>query len=40
MAVGRLKKLDPLERCIILTGGTIIPIEDILEIESESTRGF
>lgn len=40
MAVGRLKKLDPLKRCIILTCGTIIPIEDILEIESESTGGF
>lgn len=30
---GTVNKLDPLERHIILTNGTIIPIDDILEIE-------
>lgn len=40
MAVGSLKKLDPLERCIFLTDGIVISIEDILEIDSESTGGF
>ena len=32
-ATGSIERLDPLERQIILTGGTIIPVEDILEIE-------
>lgn len=31
--VGTLKKIDPLEGRIVLTDGTTIPIEDILEIE-------
>ena len=35
-AVGSIKKLDLLERRVILTSGVIIPVEDILEIESES----
>ena len=29
-----LKKIDPLKHRIILTDGTVIPIEDILDIES------
>ena len=32
-AAGRIKKLDRLERRVILTDGTVIPVEDILEIE-------
>ena len=32
-AAGRIKKLDPLEQQIVLTGGTVISVEDILEIE-------
>ena len=32
-AAGCIKKLDLLERRIILTGGAVIPLEDILEIE-------
>ena len=32
-AAGSIERLDPLERQIILTGGAVIPIEDILEIE-------
>ena len=34
-AAGRIKKLDLRSRRIVLTGGTVIPLEDILEIESE-----
>ena len=33
-AVGRIKKIDPLEGRVILTDGTAIPIEDILEVEA------
>ena len=40
MAAGSLKKLDPLQRRIILTDGTSIPIEDILGLESGSTGDF
>ena len=32
-AAGSIKRLDLLERRVILTGGAIIPVEDILEIE-------
>ena len=32
-AAGRVKKLDPQSRRIILTGGAVIPVEDISEIE-------
>ena len=32
-AVGRVKRLDLIERRIVLTGSTVIPVEDILEIE-------
>lgn len=30
---GKLKKIDPLKRQIVLTDGTVVSIEDILEIE-------
>lgn len=33
--LGAVKKLDPLESRLLLTDGTVIPIEDILEIEGE-----
>ena len=32
-AAGRVKRLDFLERRIVLTGGTVIPVDGILEIE-------
>ena len=32
-AAGSIKKLDPLERRVILTDGAVIPVEDILGIE-------
>ena len=32
-ALGTVKKLNPLEGRLILTDGTVIPIEDILEID-------
>lgn len=36
--VGRLKKTDNVERLMILTDGTKIPLDDILDIESEWLR--
>lgn len=36
-ALGAMKELDPLEERLILTDGTIAPIEDILEIECETS---
>lgn len=36
--VGRLKKTDHVERLMILTDGTRIPLDDILDIESEWLR--
>lgn len=35
-----MKKLDPLEGRLTLTDGTIIPIEDILEIEDGTDAEF
>ncbi len=35
-ATSALKKIDPLERRVILTDGTTIPIEDILAIEDSA----
>ena len=32
-AAGSIKKLDLMERRVVLTGGAVIPVEDILEIE-------
>lgn len=37
-AVGAIKKIDPLEGRVILTDGTAIPIEDILEIEGRAVQ--
>ena len=34
-ATGRIKRIDPLEGQIVLTGGTAIPVEEILEIETD-----
>lgn len=34
-ATGRLKKADALERFLILTDGTKIPLDDVLDIENE-----
>ena len=31
---GKVKKVDATERTIVLTDGTVIPVEDILEIDS------
>lgn len=39
-AVGRIKRIDPLAGQIVLTGGTTIPMEDILEIETEIIDHF
>lgn len=38
-AVGTIKKIDPLEGCVILTDRTAIPIEDILEVEAQTLPG-
>lgn len=38
-AIGTVKKIDPLEGCVILTDRTAIPIEDILEIEAHAPPG-
>ena len=32
-AAGSIKKLDLMERRVVLTGGAIIPVDDIIEIE-------
>lgn len=36
---GRLKRVDALERVMVLTDGTKIPLDDVLEIESEWLQG-
>ena len=33
-ATGRLKKLDEIQRVLVLTDGTKIPLDDVAEIES------
>lgn len=33
--IGRIKRLDGIQRIVLLENGNIIPIEDILEIETE-----
>lgn len=38
-AEGAVKKIDPLERRVVLKNGTAIPIEDILEIEVQAPPG-
>ena len=37
---GRLKKVDAFERTLVLTEGSVIPLDDVLEIESELVRGL
>lgn len=37
-AVGQIKKIDPLQGCIVLMDGTAIPVEDILEIKGEAVQ--
>jgi len=37
---GRLKRIDDAERRVILMNGTVIPMDDILDIESERLRGM
>ena len=34
--LGTIKKIDPLQGIVVLMDGTVIPIEDILEIEDEA----
>lgn len=35
---GKLKKIDEFERVMLLTDGTKIPLDDVVEIESELFR--
>ena len=35
---GRIKKIDPLAGRIVLMDGTVIPVEDVLEIEITAIR--
>lgn len=39
-AAGQIKKFDPLEGKMTLTDGTMIPVEDIAEIESGPAEGL
>lgn len=32
---GSVKRIDPVERCMVMTGGTEIALDDVLELESE-----
>lgn len=36
--LGTIKKIDPLQGIVVLMDGTVIPIEDILEIEDGTVR--
>lgn len=36
---GRLKKIDQVERILVLTDGTRIPLEDVADLESDCLRG-
>lgn len=36
--LGTIKKIDPLQGIVVLMDGTVIPIEDILEIEDGAVR--
>lgn len=38
--IGTVKRIDTYEKSVIMTDGNIIPIEDILHIESEIFKGF
>ena len=37
---GQLKKVDAFERTLVLTDGSAIPLDDVLEIQSELFRGL
>ena len=36
--LGRIKRIDPLQGIVVLMDGTVIPIEDILEIKNGAVR--
>lgn len=38
--IGTVKRLDTYEKTVIMTDGNVIPVEDILKIESEIFKGF
>ena len=38
--VGQLKKVDDIERVLRLADGTTIPLDDVLELQSDSLRGI
>ena len=38
-ATGRLKKLDTIQRVLILADGTKIPLDDVVSLESDCFRG-
>ena len=37
---GRLKKIDEYDRTLAMTDGSVIPLDDVLEIQSELFRGL
>ena len=37
---GRLKKIDEYERTLVIADGIVIPLDDVLEIQSELFRGL
>jgi hypothetical protein len=32
---GRVRRIDPIEKCLVFTDGAVIPLEDILSLEGE-----
>jgi len=40
ITTGRLKKIDAYERMLVMTEGSAIPLDDVLEIQSELFRGL
>lgn len=38
--IGTVKRIDTYEKSVVMTDGNIIPIEDILQIESEIFESF
>ena len=38
VVTGSVKKVDPIERLIVMTGGERIPIDDVIAVESELFR--
>lgn len=37
---GQLKKIDEYDRTLVMTDGSVIPLDDVLEIQSELFRGL